>query len=851
MLHLINNTLKEYIRFDDGFLLLYSEHTKTCKPYIYYACKKRSERPAFGNYINFEYPVIDNNIEGMQQPVVTDIDWLMLNRSEQIDFMHQADLKEFVTVKLIERNKLIGLFVLLSEQKQSFTSEALDLLQNISYQIAIVTANLIADEEIANRKYEQTLLLSLSNEIAAVRNKNDLLQVLNIKLKELFPIIGFGITLQNEDGITHSPFVVDSDAPIRNDIDFQKVITLKYSIEDGVYNAIVKKSEPVLLNVDEVTPMVETAAYVAFWKKLHVKQVIGNALSTGGKNIGCLIFLLENNTSQKINRELMTGVCAAVSIGVSNIKSLEEIIKKDDEKKKLLSLSNEIAAVRNKEDLAKVINHQLRELFSIKAFGIAQIGVEGKNYDAFMLDLEDPVTSHADYKEVTSGKYCVTDPVFSYVMKSTGPVILNVNDLAVAKGVPAYVSFWQNVGFQQILGVPLRVGGEDIGVAFLTVDEDSVKSLNIQLLKSMFSQVSIAIRNILSNEKIERQLNEINKYRQQLEEEKIYLKEEIETTLNYAEIIGQSAEIKKTFRLIDQVAASDSTVLLLGETGTGKELIARAIHNSSPRKNKLMVKLNCAALPANLIESELFGHERGSFTGAIERRIGKFELANNGTLFLDEIGEMPLELQVKLLRALQEQEIERVGGRATIKVDVRIIVATNRDLRKEMAAGRFRADLYYRLNIFPINLPPLRNRKEDIPMLASFFIIRFAKKSGKRITSVSNKALQELLQYDWPGNIRELEHLIERSVLLTTGDIINEIYLPSAKQDKSSTITGEIGFLKTIDDNEKEHILRVLKHVKGRISGAGGAAALLGVPPSTLNSKMKRLNITKKFITRT
>jgi transcriptional regulator with GAF, ATPase, and Fis domain len=261
-----------------------------------------------------------------------------------------------------------------------------------------------------------------------------------------------------------------------------------------------------------------------------------------------------------------------------------------------------------------------------------------------------------------------------------------------------------------------------------------------------------------------------------------------------------------------------------------------------------MVKVNCAALPANLIESELFGHERGSFTGALERRVGKFELANNGTLFLDEIGEMPLELQVKLLRALQEKEVERIGGKSTIKVDVRIIAATNRDLEKEMAEGRFRSDLYYRLNIFPISLPPLRLRKDDIPALATYFIQRFSKKAGKKISKVNNSAVQELVRYNWPGNIRELEHLVERSILLSSGDTIKRFELPSPRQEEPTKSSGKELKLKTIDDNERDHILSVLKYCNGRISGEGAAAEILGVPKSTLHSKMKRLGIRREHM---
>jgi transcriptional regulator with GAF, ATPase, and Fis domain len=297
--------------------------------------------------------------------------------------------------------------------------------------------------------------------------------------------------------------------------------------------------------------------------------------------------------------------------------------------------------------------------------------------------------------------------------------------------------------------------------------------------------------------------------------------------------------MQKVYSLMSIVARSNSTVLVLGETGTGKELIARGIHNESPRKNKLMVKVNCAALPANLIESELFGHEKGSFTGAIERRTGKFELAHNSTLFLDEIGELPLDLQVKLLRVIQERELERVGGKTTIKVDVRIIAATNRNLEEEVRAGRFRADLYYRLNVFPINLPPLRRRLEDIAPLANFFLTRHSKNTGIKVTSISNKVMQQLKTYQWPGNVRELEHLLERTILLANDSVIREIHLPKNVNEE------EVFTNQTIDEVERAHIIKTLKACMGKIAGVGGAADLLGVPSTTLHSKMKKLNISK------
>jgi len=311
-----------------------------------------------------------------------------------------------------------------------------------------------------------------------------------------------------------------------------------------------------------------------------------------------------------------------------------------------------------------------------------------------------------------------------------------------------------------------------------------------------------------------------------------------------SEIVGSGKEMQKIFNLVSQVATSDSTVLLLGETGTGKELIARAIHNASARKDRPMIRVNCAALPANLVESELFGHEKGAFTGALDRRIGKFEQADNSTLFLDEIGELSLELQVKLLRALQEKEIDRIGGRTSIKVNARIVAATNRNLLKEVETGKFRADLYYRLNVFPITLPPLRHRMEDIPQLTSYFINRYSSNAGKKITTLSHKVLEDLMSYTWPGNVRELEHLVERSVLLTNGTTIKKMALPAAHQKTPTAIKDEF-HIRPLEEVERDYILKVMKKCNGRVSGPHGAAIKLGLPSTTLISKMQKLGIKK------
>jgi formate hydrogenlyase transcriptional activator len=339
--------------------------------------------------------------------------------------------------------------------------------------------------------------------------------------------------------------------------------------------------------------------------------------------------------------------------------------------------------------------------------------------------------------------------------------------------------------------------------------------------------------------------------RNRLQQQNLYLQEEIKKEYNFEEIIGASAPLRNVLHHVTEVAPTDSTVLILGETGTGKELIARAIHSSSKRKERPLIKVNCAALPTGLIESELFGHEKGAFTGATERRIGRFELAHSGTIFLDEIGEVPPEVQVKLLRVLQEQEFERIGGAKTIRVDVRVIAATNRDLPKAVADGSFRQDLYYRLNVFPLTLPPLRARSEDIPLFVHYFVSRFAAKIGRRIARVPPAAMQRLAEYSWPGNVRELENVIERAVILSPGpdlQVAAEMLLESASPAPAPAASVTVpqgaalpsGSLEAI---ERTHIVSVLARTRWRIDGPQGAARVLNLHPSTLRSRLKKLGI--------
>jgi formate hydrogenlyase transcriptional activator len=378
--------------------------------------------------------------------------------------------------------------------------------------------------------------------------------------------------------------------------------------------------------------------------------------------------------------------------------------------------------------------------------------------------------------------------------------------------------------------VPLIVRNRVLGVLTLGRDaEDAFSAGDVEFVMQAAGQVAIAIENALAYRKIE----ELNA---KLAEEKVYLEEEIRAELDFEGIVGQSPGLREVLNLVETVAPADTTVLLLGETGTGKELIARAIHERSFRKDRTFVKLNCAAIPSGLLESELFGHERGAFTGAISQKIGRFELAHQGTLFLDEIGDIPLELQPKLLRALQEREFERLGSTQTKKVDVRVVAATHRNLERMIEDRQFRSDLFYRLNVFPIQIPPLRERPEDIPLLLRYFTQKYARRMQKEIDTIPAAALRKLMRWHWPGNVRELENLVERAVVLTRDSAL-AIAIPEL------TKRGAVSQKADDSTSERERILRILKETKGRVSGPDGAAFRMGLKRTTLISRMKKLGI--------
>ncbi len=704
-------------------------------------------------------------------------------------------------------------------------------------------------------KMDRTVLHLLSSRIAAARDRNELSKVVRETLEVLFAVSGFSVALIKPESGTHYCYMNEVRDSIMQHEDFTSILPREFPLNDGIFNQMLVTDGPVVFKVEELALNLNVVDYVTFWSEVGIKKVIAILLRVGENNLGGLFLYLDSDQDNNSSIELLGAVRDQIAVAISNVLAIEEIHRRNHEQSQVISFGSALASVKDRRDpgtifpdqmtsLAQLLKEQLKKLFNIRDFAIFRTGDPLKGDVPILHDPSKSTPLPIEAAEII----VLEDPD----IKGDTQFISVPDDLEGIQLKPGLhpksgLVFSSRASIVNTYGVQLCAAGEKIGVMNFVLRKEDLPRISGNLFKGVCSQIALCVWNLITTERIAAQLTEINNYKLRLEEEKIYLKEEIQTSHHGGELIGESPEMLKTFQLIDQVSSSNATVLILGETGTGKELVARAIHENSPRKNKMLVKVNCAALPANLIESELFGHERGSFTGATERRIGKFELANNGTLFLDEIGEMPLDLQVKLLRAIQEREIERVGGSSTIKVDVRIIAATNRDLEREMELGHFRTDLYYRLNIFPIELNPLRDRKGDIPLLAAHFIHRSSKKLGREVTKISSRALQELLRYDWPGNIRELEHLIERSILLNNGDVLREIAIPvTVHNNESATLNRAL--LKTIDENEREHILKVLKYCSGRIAGIGGAADILGVPASTLNSKIKRLGIRKEHV---
>jgi len=565
-------------------------------------------------------------------------------------------------------------------------------------------------------------------------------------------------------------------------------------------------------------------------------------LFTAQHDLGGLTFgSTEINAYSPEDLEFMEQVARQVAIAVDNALNAEaalayegQLAQERDRLRALLEVNNAAVSCLSPKVLFQTVASALRRIFELDFAGIMTYDAEKDALRLRVLDFPDSQGVMQEDAEIP-----VADTLAGIIFRGREGIVLGSGD--IRRMSPITSAILEREGLQSICAAPLIFLDKSLGM--LSVGSRQAGFFNpedIPFYTQVAGQIAIALENALSYKRIE----ELNA---RLAEEKVYLEDEIRTDNRFEEIIGQSRALKAILKQVETVAPTDSTVLIYGETGTGKELLARAIHDLSARRQGTFVKLNCAAIPTGLLESEMFGHEKGAFTGAIAQRVGRFELAHRGTMFLDEVGEIPLELQTKLLRVLQEREFERLGSSKTIRTDARLVAATNRNLAEMVDRREFRADLYYRLNVFPITAPALRERREDIPLLVRYFVQQFARRMNKRITHIPAESMQALERYTWPGNIRELQNFIERAVILSQGASLEASVqeLTRVAVKPAAPIASAAGAV-TLADAEREAIERALGESGGKVGGQKGAAARLGMKRTTLQAKMRKLGLNNR-----
>lgn len=561
----------------------------------------------------------------------------------------------------------------------------------------------------------------------------------------------------------------------------------------------------------------------------NVSSTCSLPLFMGDEILGVMTFLSSaDNNFSNLSAELLEQIATQITIAVTNALSFKKLEREKNRFGMLMEASNALSSVL---DLSEVLKTASDILCQHVHHDFAGVALHDRESDTLrIMALENPPDNFLD----GAATIPVDDTPDGLAFRTRK--IVRRGRVDISEFPSPHMQQVREIGINSFCCVPLVSRNQAIGVlAVASLKEHAFDGEDGETIQLIANQLAGAVEAAV-------QFNEIERLKNQLTGEKLYLEEEIQSEYNFEEIVGSSAALKYVLRQIETVAPTDSCVLLYGETGTGKELISRAIHNLSGRRERTLVKLNCAAIPTGLLESELFGHEKGAFTGAVASRVGRFELANRGTLLLDEIGDIPLELQPKLLRVLQESEFERLGSSRTIKTDVRLIAATNANLPELVEEKKFRSDLYYRLNVFPISIPPLRERREDIPLLTGYFTKKHALRMCKKIEVIPRESIDALCSYDFPGNIRELENFIERAVILSRG---KELELPLAELNhKPRTHTDDgVPLMSSIQDVERAHIAEVLKKTNGMIGGKGGAAELLNLPVSTLRHRMKKLGL--------
>ena len=750
---------------------------------------------------------------------------------KSIGRMKEDGANSFCFVPLTTAVRRLGAMGFLSLQKEAYGETDLEFLQQVGKQVAVAVDNVLHHQDLTHDHDRLRLLLEVSEAIVSHRDLSALFRDLAQRLPTVAPFDFIGLIL-------HDPTKNLMKVHVLETASTHHLITrldgLELPIEESSSGWVWTHQQP--LNIPFLAEESRFTVGMAALKDIGVQSVCLFPLTTAMRRLGAIGFgSLQPCAFGDQNLGLLGQVAKQVAVAVDNVLHFASTE----------AAQQSLARERDRLSLVLEINNAVVSHLELSALLKAMSACLGRviPHDFAWLCLHDPVThqlrAHAldfpgNQDFVESGDPIPLEGTPEGLAFTTQQTV-HVRRLSLTEFPTEIMKRAEAEGLKSGCAVPLILHGRALGtLSVVSMQEDAFTDDDATLLSRIGGQVALAAANSMAYQ-------EISSLKDKLAKEKLYLEEEIQTAYNFEEIVGDSRALKLVLKEIQTVATTDSTVLILGETGSGKELVARALHNLSNRRERTFVKLNCAAIPTGLLESELFGHEKGAFTGAIATKVGRFELADRGTIFLDEVGEIPLELQVKLLRVLQEQEFERLGSTKTIRVNVRIIAATNRDLDRMVEEQRFRSDLYYRLKVFPVTVPPLRDRVEDIPLLVRHFAQKFAQRMKKRIETIPSEAMQALQAYDWRGNVRELENFIERAVILTQGP---DLFVSLAELKRAPGHVTNSGTT-TLEQAEREHILKALRESEWTIGGPSGAAAKLGMKRTTLQSKMQKLSISR------
>jgi formate hydrogenlyase transcriptional activator len=672
-----------------------------------------------------------------------------------------------------------------------------------------------------NEIYEAVVALSRS-----ISGRTDLPSLLAGVAESLRRIVSFdhlGLILHEPEGNAMQGYIL-------NEPGNPPIASLRLPVEDDPAGWVWENQQPLVIFLPETEGRWPKFVRLAR-EEFAISTLLLVPLTAGDHRLGAFGFSsVAPFDPGPAEMAFLERVASEFAVAVEAFLARQQAVRERDRVRTLFDITNALVSKLGPDELFRAISEQLSNVIKHDLAVLALCNERG-GLDVYALHSAQP-----HLFESVKGPFSAEGLPAAEAVATGKPVV------AYAADVDRYPSpefrRYLELGFRSICSAPLIARDRRIGaLGLLRRTEDKWDRDDVEFLAQVANQIAIAVENSLTYRQLET-------LKERLATEKLYLEDEIRLDHNIGNMVGQGPAFQAVVKSVQTVAGTDATVLITGETGTGKELVARAIHELSSRSKGSFVKVNCAAIPASLLESELFGHEKGSFTGALAQKLGRFELAHRGTLFLDEIGEMPLELQPKLLRAIQDQEFERVGGTRTIRTDARLVAATNRDLKAMAAENKFRADLYYRLHVFPLHVPALRDRREDIPLLARYFVQKHARRLGRNVDTIPTSAMEGLTNYDWPGNIRELQNVLERSVILSNGNVL-QVAMPEFAGNPAPARMQAAPASKS--PGERERILKALEEARGQIGGPDGAAARLGLKRTTLQSRMRRHNISREF----